>query len=171
MSPTIWDTLANTPWWIYPLYYYLLRTGYLATKSRFVPLRTLRLFTLFFVLSTFALLLGSQQLSVTKFGLWLASLAGGALIGWLQFRLMRIKSKPQEALIRVPGNWLIICGAIAMIIIQLFKGYDYYLHLAQQVAPIFLSWLPVVYGVLGGIFMGKLIYANRCMKVGPYITS
>ena len=110
MTPTVWDTIAETPWWIYAIYLYLFQMAYLATKSRIVEVKALRNFALFFVISTLFLLIVGKQLTLPKTGLWLAALCIGALAGFLQFRLYKIKAVKNECILgkicRHKGNKL-----------------------------------------------------------------
>ena len=169
MTPTIWDSIADTPWWILATYLYLLRFGYLSTKSRIVHLNVISRTTFIFFTTTLILFALTKQFTLPKIALWLASLSVGMLIGWLQYRLMRIKAIKDERLIRLPGSWFLLLTTPLLIYFQLQKGYNYIASLDLMHNPTLLFWLPVAYGLMAGVIIGKLIYARRCVKKGPFL--
>lgn len=161
METTIWDTIADTPWWVGFTYVALIYSGYLATKARLVPFKYLRKTTISFVIATFIVLIVLKRFSLPALCSWLAMLILGSIIGWLQYRIMKVKANGPSGLIRLPGNWISICIIFGLIYWQSHSTsidlFDVNFLLSQNVT----RWLPPCYGLLAGLMIGKLVYLRR----------
>ena len=92
----IWETLTHTPWWVYLLFFYLLKIGYDATKTRVVSLRKLFILPTIFLAISINTLLTSFYLSPATIIFYLISLLLGVCAGWLLVRGVDPRTWPCE---------------------------------------------------------------------------
>lgn len=169
MNPSFWEAIANTPWWVYALLIYLIRLGLLATKPRIVTLNKLSLLPTIFVFFSLFTMYSTAQLNFTNFSFWVLALLLGGLFGWLHFVALKIRAIENQSKIHLPGTW-----SFLFFILVIFSA-QYYLHYESNIDPTFftrphiLNWLFVGYGFLSGLFLGRILYALRCIKSGPFL--
>jgi hypothetical protein len=171
MTPTIWDSIANTSWWVFFLYLYFIYAGYAALHSRYIPYKSLRGVSIIFLITTVSCLFIAKQITLTTLGLWSAALAVGIILGWTQFWLMRIKADKKNGSLKIPGNWLILPFVFAAMYAQYRYNLMNMINLDFLRSQQFFKWLPPLYGLLAGLFIGKAIYSKRCLQKGPWVAS
>ena len=169
MNDSIWQAIANIPWWIYATFIYLIRLGLLASKPRVVPIQNLFILPSFFVLLSLVCIYTSKELSFFTLSIWLSTLLLGALLGWFQFRMFKIKAIKEEAKLYLPGTWsllILILISIALKFYFINSANTFDAHVLTQ--PKFAGWLFSLYGFFTGLFLGRFFYSWRCLKVGPF---
>lgn len=169
MTPTIWDSLANTPWWIFIAYPYFLYLSYQATKPRFIAYSAFRNTAIIFTIAATLFLIFTKSFKPSQAGMWSAALIAGIAIGWIQFQILRIKARKNDLSLRTPGNWLLVLLVIGTMYYQYQHGYNSVFSLSNLNNSRLIAWLPIIYGLLSGAFIGKAIYAKRCIMNGPYL--
>ncbi len=171
MTQSIWDTIANTPWWVYVIFIFLLRAGLSATKPRTVPLRS------FFVLPAILIPLSlinffiDVNLTPTNVGMWLGALLVGILLGKVQFRLLRIKAIPKEAKLHVPGSWSLLIVLLVIFLTRYYYGHEMAIDPDVLKQPKWMMAMFLAYGFFTGLFIGRAISAVRCVKSGPFVAT
>jgi hypothetical protein len=152
----IWDALTHTPWWVYLLFFYLLKIGYDATKSQIVSFKKLYILPLVFLALSINTLLTSFQISPTTLLVYLLSLLSGSGIGWLLVRNSDLKFDHKNGLVRVPGTW------VTLILIMMIFFTKYFFSYSLSVDPTlaedtnFEFLMLSVSGVCTGLFVGRL---------------
>src|SRR5689334_10534566 len=103
---TFWQMIANTPWWVFVLFFYLLSIGFGATKPSNVPLNKLFIFPIvIIVLSIVSLYHTLPIITATEYGLWAITFLAGIAFGYLQYKLQGVKAIPGSKEVYIPGSW------------------------------------------------------------------
>ncbi len=166
MNTSIWEVIANTPWWVFAILVYLIRVGLLATRSRVVHIRRMLTVPLIFIGLSFVSLYNNPQLSNNQIAMWVGAFSIGSILGWLQFKALKIKAvKKTSSFLYVPGTWSLLTIILTMFAIRYYYGYENTIDPAiAQSKP----WIFFAYGLFTGLFAGRIAYAIRCIKTGPY---
>lgn len=169
MTTSIWETVANTPWWVFVLFTYLVIVGYLASRPRIVPIKKLVILpTLFIALSCFNIY-KVFTLTNEHIVIWLGMLVIGFGLGWLQFKKLNIKAIKEQAAIMIPGTWTLLLIIVLIFSLRYYYGYQLALNPNIFNDPKTANILLSAYGLTAGLFSGRLAFAWRCLKVGPYV--
>jgi hypothetical protein len=168
MTVSFWENVANTPWWAYVVIFCLLILGWAATKPHEVPIKKLLIPPAFFIPISLVSLYLTLPFTVLSLGLWLVAAACGTLVGWLHFRILKVKAIKGQSSLHMPGTKSLYLLLLLIGVARYYYEFNLndYLMLLTQVKyskPIIAS-----YGFLGGLLIGKVIYARRCIKTGPY---
>lgn len=170
MTNSIWEIIANTPWWVFLLFGYLLWVGFLATKPHQVHIKTLFLFPAFlFIFSLISLI--SFHFSVTTILIWLGAMLLGASLGWLHYQSLRVRAVQNAQKIYVPGTWVLLFIIIAGFSAKFYFGYEIAINPEFSFQPTYYIAMILLYGLLTGLFFGRFLYARHCLKFGPYLDS
>lgn len=167
---TFWEKVAETPWWWYALAIYLLLACLSSLKPRIVEVRQLFTFPLFFIIFSAIILSVSFEINLMNLVTWTSALMGGMLLGFLQFRLLRIKAIPNENKLYIPGSPLFILMVASFLAAKFYFNLDMnigVLFTLQQTHPI---WFILAYGILSGLLLSKIVCSIQCLKKGPYLT-
>ncbi|RDI45161.1 DUF6622 family protein [Aquicella lusitana] len=170
MNNSIWEIIAGTPWWVYVLFVLLVRFGILASKPRIIPFRQLLLLPAVFIPLSFASLY-QMHLSLSLFGLWAGALLLGAAGGWLQFRFINIKAIKNQSKLYVPGTWSILIIILIVFAVKYYYSYESAVNPGQIINPHINVWFALLYGLFTGLFIGRVAYALRCLKTGPFLST
>lgn len=170
MDASIWQTIAETPWWLYVIAAYFIMICWVATRPSIVPVKSLLVLPcLFLLFSLPALILYSEFNMVNSL---LAFLIGGVGVpfGWLEFKIHRIKAFKNEDKLYIPGTWNLF---ILIAIFCLLKFYFEFTLNDFLTLKIFTHHklstnLIFVYAFLLGFFIGRYGYARQCLKSGPF---
>lgn len=167
MTISIWEKIAETPWWIYVLYISLIYIGFLGTKARIIPIKQLFILPGMFLILSFC---SMYLMHLTLFALmcWIATIVLGMGLGWLQFRIFKIKAVKDEAKLYVPGTWSLLVIILIIFATKYYYGYELETNPQQLLSPKFAAILALIYGFFTGLSIGRASYAMRCLKVGPY---
>ena len=162
----IWQMLSNTPWWVYVVFIVLLQIGFAARKPRIVPFKRLIILPLIFLILSLVGLWEHEQFTLHNVFLWLIAMLPGIFLGWMQFHALRIKAIKNTHELYIPGSWLILGIVLLVFAIKYYIGYheDIDARFIEHAA----RWMLLLYGFFTGLFIGRLSYALRCIKYGPY---
>jgi len=170
MAYSFWQIIALTPWWTYVFIWYLLYLSFKATKPRIVSLYT---FILLHVICMALILIGLVsliQINSTNLMLCLGSAFGGIFLGWLHFRLIKIKAIKHEAKFYLPGSWLLLIVIILLVSAKYYLfGYQVFFDPQVLKQEKYLSYILIISGLILGLFIGRMLYVLRCIKHGPYV--
>ncbi len=170
MNTTLWEKIAETPWWWYALAVYLLLACVSSLKPRIVEVKQLFVLPLFFIIFSAIILSVSFDITLMNLATWTSALMSGMLLGFLQFRLLRIKAIPNENKLYIPGSPLFILMVASFLIAKVYFNLNTnidVLFTLQQTHPI---WFILAYGILSGLLLSKIVCSIRCLKKGPYLT-
>jgi len=170
MTNSIWNILAETPWWVYVLFIYLIRLGIKATKPQTVPLKNLLLLPLaFFTLSCLSIYF-SLKITALHIALWSLALLVGSFLGFLQGRLLKIKAIKHESQLHFPGSWSLLIMLLIIFASKYYLGHETAIDPAILTQPSSAAAMFALYGLMTGLFFGRVGYAIKCIKVGPYLS-
>ncbi|MBA3660142.1 MAG: hypothetical protein H0W64_00250 [Gammaproteobacteria bacterium] len=161
ITPSFWEQFAETSWWLYALFLYLMWGGFLATRPRVLHFYTIRLTTALFIILFLATFYWQTSFTFSNVLLCLAALGSGFIIGWGHFFISKVKPLPEKKLV-IPGTWsilVLICGA------WIAKFY-YHVQLEAYLfsdSPYPLLW-PIIQAAFAGYFLGQFCYAFNCLK-------
>jgi hypothetical protein len=151
----LWEILYQTPWWVFVLFFYLLKVGFDASRTQVFPFNRLFILpTIFLIMSVNTL----SSLSFTPLALfaYLFSLLLGLMGGWMIVSNQDIKFDKQRALIQLPGT------RVNLAIILIVFSVKYYLSYSTEANPEIIKTLPfqisllTTSGLCTGFFIGRL---------------
>jgi len=167
MTMSIWEKIAEVPWWTYPVFFYLIKISLSATKPHYITLKQLLFIpSSFIVLSAIGMYFKIPLTAYHSF-IWIGTVFIGIAIGWLHFFIFRIKAIKHTSQLYLPGNYSVIALTIGMFTAYCF-GYPVSDLVSWLITPNAAPMLMGLYGLFTGLFIGRLIYAYRCIKHGPY---
>jgi hypothetical protein len=161
MSHAFWQSVAQIPWWIYAFFVIIIRMGFYAKRNTLnLAINKLIAITLLFFISSFILLyLGNISFTLVHMALWGAATVAGCLLGWLQYQfLLKVKADKKNNTLQVKGSWSILIVGLAIFAVKWFDQFN--------LNP---TSLLLIFGLLGGLLIGRLGYGFYCLKHGPYI--
>lgn len=165
----IWQTLINTPWWVYALLVYLIIIGIKSSKTQVISLKKLFIIPVLFTVLSIHTLLTSVKTDFFTISCWAIAMIIGIILGWLQIYRYQIKIDKTKQLVQVPGNWT------TLIIILLIFASKYYFGYELAVDPQMLTqtWFEVsllaVTGICAGLFVGRLSCYIYRMQTQPSV--
>lgn len=164
---TFWQTVADTPWWVFVLFLSLVYMALAATKARVITLH--QLFLLPFVLLTLSIIAAYTILPLTWNDLffWLTSMLGGSGFGWIQFKVSNVHAIKKTNHLHLPGTWTVLIFVLILFFIKYNMGYLTLNDPAAFKAPSYRTFIVSVYGLFMGLSLGRLFYAITCLKRGP----
>jgi len=153
----IWQALTHTPWWVYLLFFALLKVGFDALKVRVIPLKKLIVLPMVFLVLSINTLITSVQINPSTLSAYSLSLLLGSLGGWLLVRKLDLKFDKRRGLVKLPGTWT------TLILIMIIFSSKYYFGYAKAIDPtrvqdtLFEITMLSVSGISTGLFLGRLI--------------
>ncbi len=169
MEYSFWEQVANIPWIVYALFIVIIRSTYRLTKPSIIPVRLMSIaLTILILLTISGILLASNNtpaiLLTCSFGLTL-----GIVSGWKQYKHQQVKAITGQKRLYMPGSYSALVMLGVLISMQLLC---YIVRLNkpewQNELLFSLSWY-LIYSFFSGLFIGRLAYASRCLKKGPFI--
>jgi len=147
--------LANTPVWVFALFFGLLVFGLMQTRTRTVRMFPALLLPAGMIALSLAGINSSFGLRPVPLASWAVALALAATIGYALFRDKRVGYDATTRKFFLPGSWM----PLAVIMAIFFAKYVYAVMHAMKIeaisAPLFVVVLSAVYGVLSGYFAAR----------------
>src|SRR3990167_5328578 len=119
----IWAAAAQTPWWVYVLFIFLVQRGLVASKPQVISIIKLTILPIVFIALSVHTLMTAFHVNATVIVAWLVSVILGSVIGWFLIRNHEFKVDRKNLLIRLPGSWITL---ILILIIFVSKYYFEY---------------------------------------------
>ncbi|TAK73019.1 MAG: hypothetical protein EPO11_09310 [Gammaproteobacteria bacterium] len=168
MTNSIWESIADTPWWVYLVFIILIRMGYAATKGRVVHIRSFLVLPVIFIFTSLLNFFVNISFTPTNIALWLGTTLIGIAVGCIQFQLMKIKAVPNENKLYLPGTWGLLILLMLLFAARYYTGYEIALDPTILQQPKWMMGMFLLYGLLTGLFIGRAFCAVRRLKRGPY---
>jgi hypothetical protein len=173
MSPTIWNTIASTAWWVFLLYgalfIYLIKVGLAASQAQVISFKQLFTMPIISLIFSIICLLISIPITLSFFAYWISALGLGLLLGWLQFRLLRVKAVSGQRQFYLPGSWRLLLLFIVLIALKFYYAISFDLQWLLLLKTQYVRELFMLSGLATGMLIGRISYALRCLKIGPFI--
>ena len=151
------EFIANTPWWVYPIFLYLIGLGWVSHQPRVIALY--RIFIIPTLLSIWSLhtLYNRYTATLQHSGIWVIAVVLGTWAGWWSFYRLAILADKRKRLVRLPGGWT------PLVLIVLVFMIRYYFTLLHARYPLSLISPPFVYAdliltsLIIGLFLGRAL--------------
>lgn len=170
-SFSLWQTLADTSWWYYAFFIYLMQISWLATKPRKTSLRNIFLIPVIFLVTAISGVIFILHPNLNDIAMALGACCAGFPIGWLHFRLIRIKAIKDENKLHIPGTWSMFIIIFLLLTAKYYYGWTFGMDINAVKFGAYNRELMILYGLVTGLMMGRLYYSVRCMKRGPFATA
>lgn len=165
-----WEIVAETPWWFYLFFFYLIFVGVAATKARYIDAKNFYFPPYIFLTLSILVFFYTGQFNLSGFMIWTSACTAGILFGWLHFRFKRIKALPEQTQIYLPGTYFVIlCLATILILNVALPDYVSLKNLFLFIQGKYTYSLIALYGAFTGLLVGRLVYVRQCLKRGPYV--
>jgi hypothetical protein len=164
-----WQHVAETPWWIYLFFVYLIIIGLKARHPRVISQPAIYLGPLIIVSTYILIFQYAAPPNWSQIGKGVAVLPLGIFIGWGQFKLLGVKSLRNKKQLHIPGSMSAFIIIIALFCSKYYFSPGYDIDPAQLQDPKYLNTLTLSCGLITGLLIGRLLYATRCLRTGPYI--
>ena len=173
MNGSIWQTIAETPWWKFAFVAYLIYLVYMTTKPRIITLRSLQygVFSLT-ALSVIALATVTvTHINPEAFSRCLVMFLLGSGLGWLQFSRYRLQAIAGEKKLLVPGSRTLVFIIPSIIFIKYYFNFQISLDASSMPIEKLTVLLMTLAGLSCGLFIGRLFYATHVVKSGPFLAT
>ena len=101
---SIWQILTHTTWWVFALFFYLLKIGIDATKPRIVSIKKLFILPIVFFAISINSLLSFFPLTLLPLLTYAIALTVGTAVGWRLVRKLKLGFDHIHHLVKVPGS-------------------------------------------------------------------
>lgn len=168
MIDTIKQALLATPWWVYLLFFLLVKRGVEAKKTQVSPVSKIYILPILFTgLSIYTLLTHVSHSALHIFE-WAASLGIGTAIGYLMIRNKTFRFDKDKKLMEFPGSLRILVLVLLIFFTKYFFGYviDAYPTLLNN-HNFVIAFLGSS-GLISGMFVGNMIKYMQSMRNGPF---
>lgn len=170
MTSSIWETIAETPWWFYLFVIGFIQLGLSATKPRIVPIKQIFALPLLYLSLSFVCIYLGIQSTLINWSYWLGACVAGGLLGWLQMLARRVKAVKNDTKLYLPGSWVFFLLVLAMIFIKYYLAYQFTNITFDTLSdPNYAKLFMGIFGLCAGLYLGRIIYALRAIKAGPFI--
>ncbi len=154
MNP-VWDALANTPWWVYVLFYFFVSRGIKARRPAVVsPARLAVVPAIMMVWGGWSLATLFPVTPLTL-GSWAIALVAGTAFGAWLAQGIHIRADHERGLLWRPGDPTFLPLVIAIFALKYVFGYLLGVDPGIARNPVFYFTDIVVSGLITGIFVGK----------------
>jgi len=170
MSYTAWETIAETPWWVFFIISLLMYAAYSATKPRYLYVKSqlitqgISLFLLSLIVTYFV------PFTLDNLGLLFLGLILGFVTGKAHFHYLKLKALEGRFVVYLPGSWLALLIIPSVVFIKYwYFGTNYTIDLDLLHTPFYQHWLATLSGLSFGLFFGRTSILLRCLRSGPYL--
>ena len=169
MNNAMWQSIASTPWWFYAILIYFLRLGFLATKPQTIQVKKLYIGPIVLAAASLLSLYLAAGLTSANITLWGVGLVAGGALGWLHYQHTPVKALRDKTGFYIPGSWSLLIIMASVFIVKNYYNYQIAVHPELVNQSHFATLWLFLYGLFTGLFMGRMAYLFRCLKVGPYL--
>lgn len=156
--------LIGTPWYVYVIFFYLIKVGIKSVKGGIVSLGKLFFIPCIFLFMSLDELITKLPFHWLFIESFIIGLLCGAVLGYLQYKTLKIQIDHQKKLFNIAGSWFSLILIIATFIFKYYMGYTLAMNpnlpLNHMATLLFLS------SVLTGMFIGRLVFAIYKLKHG-----
>jgi hypothetical protein len=160
----IYQILVYTPWWVYLLFFYLLKIGYKSSKTGIVLIKKMLIMPIIFSIMSLESLVSLPVTNLIIF-VYIISLLIGLLLGILQAKLQKPIPDIDKKRLIIPGTWSIMIIILIIFISKYYFGYQ----AASDPLIIHSNAFIIISGSTTGLFIGKTLYYYwKCYR-GPWV--
>lgn len=158
----VWRILADTPWWVWVLFVFLVIRGVKSMRPATGPLWRFAIVPAVFLLWGLSSLVDSFGATALSLGSYIVALAIGAAAGWALMAPVPVRADRAHGLVAVPG------GPATLILILAVFAVKYGFGVWQGMDPQVVGniWFLLadcgISGIVAGMFIGR--FANLWRK-------
>lgn len=165
---TVYQALVHTPWWVYALFFYLLKVGLDATKPHTTSIRALFIFPSTLLLLSLNSLIRSIQSSSLSFFLYTTTLIIGMAAGWALVKNKNLQFDHKKGIIRLPGTWVTLSIILIIFTTKYYFGYSLATNPSLIENPQFEFSMLGTSGTCTGMLIGRLLCYLYRKKTAPH---
>ncbi len=102
----IWQALTHTSWWVFALFFYLLKIGVDTIKPRVINIKKLFILPGIFLAISINSLLFSFPITFLTLAIYVIALITGIVGGWILVRNLKLSFDHNYHLVKVPGSFI-----------------------------------------------------------------
>lgn len=164
MNASIWQTIAETSFWVYILYAMIIYIGYQHSKQRAIP--TLVLWTSM-IAFTCASIIGMSffvKFSIVNIAWWGGLFLLGASFGWLHYYRLQVQHLADEEKLLIPGSWITMTAISGVMAAKYYFGPEISMDPDILKTGAYSPLLMALYGFITGLYIGRILYARRIIR-------
>ena len=153
----IWAAAAQTPWWVYVLFIFLVQRGLVASKPQVISIIKLTILPIVFIALSVHTLMTAFHVNATVIVAWLVSVILGSVIGWFLIRNHEFKVDRKNLLIRLPGSWITLVLILIIFVSKYYFEYQLGSDPALENQTGFEFSMLGITGICTGLFVGRFL--------------
>lgn len=153
----IWQTITHTPWWVFAVFFYVLKVGISATRPRIVRIKKLFLLPAVLLALSLNSLLTSFSLTIMTGSIYAMTLAFGMIGGWMFVRKLDLSFDHTRRLVKVPGSFLTLFLILTIFFTKYYLGYTSATHPEKLLQARFVVFQICLSGISAGLLLGRLV--------------
>jgi hypothetical protein len=154
----IYEILNKTPWWIFILFFSLLKVGIDGTKNRTKRTRHLYIAPAIFLGMSLQSLFSLFPQTWLTYTLYIGSLTIGIAIGWLFARTLKLDFDHIHHTIKIPGSFMILILMMSIF----FSKYHFTYSLATNCEILSKAGFISFHLIFSGLTIGLLLGRTAC---------
>lgn len=160
--------ITQTPFYVWPLFAYLVFIGIKASKTNVVPFKVLFIMPVIFSIWSFYSILVRYAVNPFTLLLWAVSILLGVLIGSLVTRRLSMKFDKTNMRVEMPGSWTPLVLSMSIFSTRYFLGITDALH--PELAKNWALLLPeLIATMISGVFAGRVVACLQKYKTSPHV--
>lgn len=172
MLATFKEIISTIPMWAYVFVLALVLISIQASKPKIISIKVLLYSPLFFFIFSFCVIYFFLPLDKYNMSAWFTCCTLGALLGWIQFRDLKIKAIRGTKSLYMPGSWYVLMVIIGLLCAKVYASLHYN-HFDPNLlrTPKYAFAIISIYGLMTGLILGRIMFAYKCIYFGPFIES
>lgn len=156
--------LINTPVWVYILFLFLLFLGIMQTKDRVLTIKKVFILPIILLVLSFFGTISAFGIDIKAVLLWLIGVVLGSCIS------LYYKIPKNVTYNKLEKNFFVKGSFLPLILIMIIFFLKYFVGVTKAVNPellnkeIFIIIVSSMYGILSGIFFGRIFLFSKKMK-------
>jgi Family of unknown function (DUF6622) len=155
------EILKRTPSWVFVLFFVLLIFGYVQSKGRVVSRSKITLLPAAMLVLSFYGVLSAFGINSFALTAWLVGIGIAVWIGLKTANLNGVIFTTESKSFSVPGSWLPLSLMMAIFFTKYAMGVILARKLPIASEPAFFSSISLIYGLLSGVFLARVIAILR----------
>jgi hypothetical protein len=151
--PSLFQIVANTPLWVWPLMVFVLWLGWQGLQPRIVPPWRPALLPLISVCSSLSGVAQSVQPDLSAAG-WAAGLLAALPLGHALGRGRAVHLRPDDGRLAIAGGWFTLAFGLSIFVVRYVQGVAFGILPSLKLEPLWIGLSGGLGGVVAGIGIG-----------------
>ena len=153
--PSVYQIVANTPLWVWPLMLFVLWLGWRGLQPRVMPPARLAILPLVGVATSLTGIAQSLQPGLAAAG-WAVALPAALPLGWAIGTRRGVRLRPEDGRLEVAGGWFALGFGISIFVVRYALGVLSGVMPGLRAEPLWIVLSGGVGGIVTGIGLGWL---------------